>query len=74
MDKLPYDIGDKVTLVSRNTYAHLSPGTIVTVIDTQPGIFPPDIYVTVKDNSGREVTGFSWRFEPFPPIPSTNQS
>ncbi len=66
----PYKIGDEVRYVGRDSYAFLSIGDIVTVLNIGPGIFPPDVYVTVTSDPKAErtkfntTTGYDWRFEP----------
>ena len=57
-----YTIGDTVKFISRTSYGSINPGDILTVLDIQDGIFPPDLYTIVKDMNGKKHAAYIWRF------------
>lgn len=62
---IPYAIGDKIKFVSRNTYSWLHIGDIIEVPKIEPGIFPGDVYVQVRDPTTKmRATAHYWRFAP----------
>ncbi len=62
--QVPYSIGQQVMYKGRSDYGVLRSGDLVTVTAIEDGMFPPDIYVTVKTANGLNVTGYHWRFVP----------
>jgi hypothetical protein len=55
-------VGDEVVLVGRE-YGPFRAGDLGTVVKLEPGMFPPDIYASVKKHdTGQIVHGFDWRW------------
>jgi hypothetical protein len=61
---VPYEIGDEVTYIGRDSYGVLRPGDRCVVTNIQHGTFPKDYYTSVKviDTENRALA-YHWRFK-----------